>query len=85
VHRPPSPRRSAPWADKVFSALAHGAAVVTLALLAGIIGSLVVGAAPAIREYGVSFLWRSEWDPVKDSYGGLVMIYGTLMTSIIAL
>jgi len=85
VHRPPSPRRSAPWADKVFSALAHGAALVTLALLAGIIGSLVVGAAPAIREYGVSFLWRSEWDPVKDSYGGLVMIYGTLMTSIIAL
>jgi phosphate transport system permease protein len=85
VHRPPSPRRSAPWADKVFSALAHGAALVTLALLAGIIGSLVVGAAPAIREYGVSFLWRSDWDPVKDSYGGLVMIYGTLMTSFIAL
>ncbi len=85
VHRPPSPRRSAPWADKLFSALAHAAALVTLALLAGIIGSLVVGAAPAIREYGVSFLWRSEWDPVKDSYGGLVMIYGTLMTSLIAL
>ena len=85
VHRPPSLRRSASWADKVFSALAHGAALVTLALLAGIIGSLVVGAAPAIREYGVSFLWRSEWDPVKDSYGGLVMIYGTLMTSFIAL
>ncbi len=40
---------------------------------------------PAIREYGLSFLWRSEWDPVKDRYGGLVMIYGTLMTSFIAL
>ena len=85
LRRPPSRRRSAPWADTVFSLLAHAAAVVTLALLAGIIGSLIVGAAPAIREYGLSFLWRSEWDPVKESYGGLVMIYGTLMTSFIAL
>jgi phosphate transport system permease protein len=85
LRRPPSRRRSAPWADTVFSLLAHAAAVLTLALLAGIIGSLIVGAAPAIKEYGLSFLWRSEWDPVKESYGGLVMIYGTLMTSFIAL
>jgi phosphate transport system permease protein len=54
-------------------------------LLAGIIASLVAGAWPAIREYGLSFLWRSEWDPVEDKYGGLVMIYGTLATSFIAL
>jgi len=83
--QPPSTRRSAPWADTVFSLLAHGAAILTLLLLAGIIVSLVIGAAPAIREYGLSFLWRSEWDPVKDQYGGLVMIYGTLATSAIAL
>jgi phosphate transport system permease protein len=83
--RPPEARRSAPWADTVFSVLAHGAAILTLLLLAGIIISLLVGAAPAIREYGLSFLWNSEWDPVQDKYGGLVMIYGTLMTSFIAL
>ncbi len=84
--RPPAARRSTvPWADTVFSLLAHGAALLTLALLIGIIGSLVVGAAPAIREYGLSFLWTSDWDPVQDKYGGLVMIYGTLMTSLIAL
>jgi phosphate transport system permease protein len=65
--------------------LAHGAAILTLALLVGIIGSLLVGAAPAIKEYGLSFLWTSEWDPVQNKYGGLVMIYGTLMTSLIAL
>ena len=82
---PPSDRRSAPWADTVFSVLAHGAAILTLLLLAGIIGSLLYGAAPAIREYGLSFLWTSEWDPVQNKYGGLVMIYGTLMTSFIAL
>jgi phosphate transport system permease protein len=82
---PPQQRRAVPWADTAFSMLAHAAAWLTLALLAGIIGSLVVGAAPAIEEYGLSFLWRSEWDPVQNEYGGLVMIYGTLMTSFIAL
>ena len=83
--RPPVARRVSPWADVVFSALAHGAAWLTLALLAGILVSLVIGAAPAIRAYGLSFLWTSEWDPVQNRYGGLVMIYGTLMTSLIAL
>jgi phosphate transport system permease protein len=75
----------APWADRLFALAAHGAAWLTLALLLGILLSLIAGAAPAIREYGLSFLWRSEWDPVQDKYGGLVMIYGTLMTSFIAL
>ena len=84
-HRPPVLRRPAPWADKLFSLLAHGAALLTLAVLIGIIVSLIVGAWPAISTYGLSFLWRSEWDPVQDSYGGLVMIYGTVMTSFIAL
>jgi phosphate transport system permease protein len=82
----PPPRRAAmPWADALFALLAQGAAWITLALLAGIVVSLIIGAAPAIREYGLSFLWRSQWDPVKNEYGGLVMIYGTLMTSAIAL
>ena len=81
----PARTRRAPWADTLFSAAAHLAAWLTLALLAGIIASLVVGAWPALREYGLSFLWRSEWDPVQDRYGGLVMIYGTLATSAIAL
>ena len=82
---PPPRERRAPWADGLFSLAAHAAAWITLLLLAGIIASLVSGAWPAIREYGISFLWRSEWDPVEDRYGGLVMIYGTLATSAIAL
>ncbi|MEH0165884.1 phosphate ABC transporter permease PstC [Paucibacter sp. JuS9] len=82
----PQPRRRvAPWADAVFSLLAHGAAWLTLALMVGIIVSLLIGAAPAIREFGLGFLWTSEWDPVQEKFGGLVMIYGTLMTSFIAL
>ena len=85
MDRPPEERRSSPWIDRVFSAAAHGAALLTLALLIGIIGSLVAGAWPAISKYGLSFLWHSEWDPVQENFGGLVMIYGTLMTSFIAL
>jgi phosphate transport system permease protein len=83
--RPPVARRASPWADALFSAFAHGAAWLTLALLVGILVSLIIGAAPAIRAYGLTFLWTSEWDPVQNRYGGLVMIYGTLMTSFISL
>ena len=57
----------------------------TLALLVGILLSLVFGAWPAITKYGLSFLTRSVWDPVQEDFGGLVMIYGTLATSLIAL
>jgi phosphate transport system permease protein len=83
--RPPATRRAAPWADALFAGLAHGAAWLTLGLLVAIIGSLVIGAAPAVQKFGLGFLWSTDWDPVKDQYGGLVMIYGTLMTSLIAL
>ncbi len=83
--RPPERRRVAPWADKLFSVLAHGAAWLTLSLLVGILVSLLIGAAPAIKQFGLGFLWSADWDPVKEKFGGLVMIYGTVMTSIIAL
>jgi len=74
-----------PWADRLFAGVAQAAVWLTLALLVGIIGSLFVGAAPAIQEYGLGFLTSTDWDPVENRYGGLVMIYGTLMTSLIAL
>ena len=85
LNSPPARRRVAPWADALFAFLAQGAAWLTLALMAGIIVSLLVGAAPAIKEFGLAFLWTSDWDPVQQKFGGLVMIYGTLMTSFIAL
>lgn len=82
---PPARRRVAPWADAAFSTLTHAAAWLTLALMAGIIVSLVIGALPAIREFGLAFLWTADWDPVQEKFGGLVMVYGTLATSLIAL
>ncbi|HOB95890.1 MAG TPA: phosphate ABC transporter permease subunit PstC [Aquabacterium sp.] len=83
--QPPERRRVAPWADSLFALLAHASAWLTLLLLVGIIASLLVGAAPAIKEFGLGFLWSTAWDPVQEKFGGLVMIYGTLMTSFIAL
>lgn len=82
---PPPRRVNAPWADGVFEWAARAAAILTLSLLLGIIGSLIVGAWPAIQEYGLGFLASTDWDPVQNKFGGLVMIYGTLMTSFIAL
>jgi phosphate transport system permease protein len=81
----PQRRRVAPWADTLFAALSQGAAWLTLALMVGIIGSLIVGAAPALQAFGLGFLTSAEWDPVQEKFGGLVMIYGTLASSFIAL
>jgi phosphate transport system permease protein len=72
-------------ADRLFGLTARGAALFTLILLSGIIASLVMGAWPAIREYGIGFLTHNAWDPVQEDFGGLVMICGTLATSFIAL
>jgi phosphate transport system permease protein len=71
--------------DRLFGWTARLAALVTLGLLAGILVSLVIGAGPAIQKYGLRFLSSSVWDPVTGDFGGLVMIYGTIATSLIAL
>jgi len=84
---PPPARtpRTGPFIDRLFGLMAKGAALLTLFLLIAILGSLVVGAWPAIAKYGLGFLTSTTWDPVQEEFGGLVMIYGTLATSIIAL
>ena len=82
---PPNPRRQSSMPDRIFGWIAKGAALLTLGLLIGILVSLIYGAWPAITKYGLGFLTSSVWDPVKDEYGGLVMIYGTIATSFIAL
>ena len=82
---PPNAGRHGPLPDRIFGWIAKGAALLTLGLLIAILTSLVYGAWPAITKYGLGFLTSTTWDPVKDEYGGLVMIYGTIATSFIAL
>jgi phosphate transport system permease protein len=77
--------RSGPMADRIFGWLAKAAALFTLGMLLAILASLTISAWPAIDKYGLGFLASTTWDPVKEEFGGLVMIYGTLMTSLIAL
>ncbi len=60
-------------------------ALSVLAVLVGIIVSLIIGAWPAFHEFGPSFLITDDWDPVNEKYGALIAIVGTLVTSGIAL
>ncbi len=86
MNQTPAPKaRSGPLADRLFGLAAKGAAIFTLGLLLAILTSLTISAWPAIAKYGLGFLASSAWDPVQEEFGGLVMIYGTLATSIIAL
>ena len=57
----------------------------TLLILVAILVSLTISAWPAISKFGLGFLVSTTWDPVKEDFGGLVMIYGTVMTSLVAL
>src|SRR5688572_26183925 len=83
---PPAPQRYfGALADRLFGWAAKAAAFVTLGLLLAILVSLFVGAWPAIEKYGLGFLTNKVWDPVGEEFGGLVMIYGTIATSFIAL
>jgi phosphate transport system permease protein len=71
--------------DSLFHKVTFGFALSVLLVLTGIIVSLVIGAWPAFREFGPSFITTIEWDPVNDKYGALIAIVGTLATSFIAL
>ncbi|MES2263152.1 MAG: phosphate ABC transporter permease subunit PstC [Pseudomonadota bacterium] len=71
--------------DFIFHKLTMAFALSVLLVLLGIIVSLVLGAMPALREFGPAFITTVEWDPVNDQYGALIAIVGTLSTSAIAL
>ncbi|MGE5649956.1 MAG: phosphate ABC transporter permease subunit PstC [Bacillota bacterium] len=71
--------------DFVFHKITLAFALSVLAVLMGIIVSLMIGAWPAFKEFGPAFITTVEWDPVNEQYGGLIAIYGTLATSVIAL
>lgn len=71
--------------DVIFSALVKLAALITLFLLGGIILSLIVASLPSMKEFGLAFLWTKEWDAPAERFGALVPIYGTVVTSVIAL
>lgn len=59
-------------------------ALLVLLTLGGILVSLIIGALPSIKTFGLSFYTSANWDPVAGEFGALAPIYGTLVTSFIA-
>ncbi len=71
--------------DLLFHGLTRAAAIAVLLILGGVIVSLVRGAAPALSHFGFGFLISERWNPVTENFGALAPIYGTLVTSFIAM
>ena len=72
-------------ADRIFFLLTLGSATLIVLMLAGVMVSLVIGAWPALATFGPSFVWTERWSPAKEVFGALAPIYGTLVTSAIAM
>ncbi|MBV9360818.1 MAG: phosphate ABC transporter permease subunit PstC [Betaproteobacteria bacterium] len=85
--KPPEPRPAAyaGWMDTAFEQLTRFFALLVFSLLAAILISLVIGSQLTLEKYGFNFLWNASWDPVQENFGALVPIYGTLVTSAIAM
>lgn len=92
----PAIRTSAAWfaplqmqrhraGDALFRGATRFFALGVLVLLTAIIAGLAVGSMPAFRAFGFSFITSEAWNPVKDSFGALPAIYGTLVTSLVAM
>jgi phosphate transport system permease protein len=73
------------FGDWLFCNLTRLFALLTLIMLVGIIVSLVYGAWPAIDRFGLGFVTSGEWNPPMDRFGALIPVYGTLVTSLVAL
>ena len=71
--------------DNVFRHLTRAAAAFVLLLLSGVILSLVIGSWPALTKFGAGFLVSERWNPVTENFGALAPIYGTVVTSLIAM
>jgi phosphate transport system permease protein len=73
------------WGDVVFENATRFFAALVLATLLGILLSLVVTSWPSLQKFGFSFVTTAEWDPVQEQFGALIPIYGTLVSSLIAM
>lgn len=76
---------SKPIADRVFIKATGLAAWLLVALLIAVIISLCVSSWPAIRHFGLSFIWKTQWNPYTEEFGAVTAIFGTVISSIIAL
>jgi phosphate transport system permease protein len=71
--------------DAVFRSATLIAALGVLILLGGVILSLIIGSLPALKTFGFGFLTNQSWNPVTEKFGAIPAIYGTIVTSVIAM
>jgi len=71
--------------ERVFRVFATAAALLVLALLAGVLLALLYGAWPALKTFQFGFLTRTVWNPVTEQFGAFAALYGTVVTSLIAM
>ena len=77
--------RTSAVGDAIFAALTRTAGVFVLVLLGAIIVVLFIGGWPAFRAFGPAFLVSAAWNPVTHRFGAVVAVYGTIVTSVLAL
>src|ERR1700749_217217 len=73
------------FGERIFRGATFTAAVLVLVLLGGVTIALIKGAWPALSHFKLGFLTSQIWNPVTEKFGALAPIYGTLVTSIIAM
>jgi len=78
-------RRGVRVGDLLFRGVAVAAALAATVLLGLIAWKVFDLARPAFQDFGLSFVWTEAWNPVTNDYGALIFIYGTVVTSLIAL
>mgnify|MGYP001598224213 CR=1 FL=1 len=71
--------------DSTLRILTRSAAILVLIMLGGVIVALIEGSLPALKEFGPGFLTTQSWNPVTERFGALAPIYGTIVTSFIAM
>ena len=69
---------------RCFPFMVWGATGIFVVLISGLFIELFLNSLPSIRQFGLSFLWTSEWNPVTEHFGALPFIYGTVVSSLIA-
>src|SRR2546423_5195141 len=71
--------------DAIFRNITRLAALAVLVILGGVIVALISGAMPALQTFGLNFLVEERWNPVTEKFGALAPVYGTIVTSFIAM
>ena len=73
------------FADVAFRSMVIACAISVVAIVGLIVFELVTSSGPALHKFGFKFLVKSVWDPVQNEFGALPVIYGTIVSSLLAL